>query len=124
MANELKGTTRMTFSKGGLKVSRGQTNQVDITGTDYDAGVQDIGTSNEVLVINSDMSTAVSWIYVKNLDATNFIEVGNQNGGAPIYFVKLFPGKSAVLPVTVTKDNIACLANTAACRLEFVVVEA
>jgi hypothetical protein len=124
MSNEVKATTRLSFSKGGAKTSRGQTNQVDVTGDDYDQGVQIIGTSNEVLTVKADLGTAILWCYFKNLDATNFIEIGNQNGGAPIYFVKLAAGDACVLPVDVTRDNIACKADTASCRLEFIVVEA
>ena len=124
MANEVKAQTRLTFSKGGAKANRGQSNQVDVAGDDYDAGIQTIGTSNEVLAIKSDLGTAIAWCYFKNLDSTNFVEIGNQNGGAPIYFVKLLAGESTVLPVTVTRDNIACKADTAAVRLEFIVVEA
>lgn len=126
MADEISITTRLRINNGDVKLPTvGGTFTDDQTTASFVYAKQTIGTTagGEVLVIPSDIGSAVKWLWVKNLDATNYVEVGNHNGASPIYFAKLMPGDEMTVPVTVTKDNINCLANTAAVNVLFALAE-
>lgn len=54
-------------------------------------GVQKIGTSEEVVAFG-DVATA-GWLYLENLDATNFVEFGPESAGAMVAMGKLLAGE-------------------------------
>ena len=117
MANELKITLGVSFSKSGAKVSRRESFQVDITGDAFTNGVQAIGTSEEEVAQGADLGTP-GWVYAKNMDDTNYVELGSTTG---VYDIKLLAGESAVW-----RHNSATLyakANTAGISLEYIIFE-
>jgi hypothetical protein len=84
-------------------------------------GVQDIGTTYEAIdlaTVGSDGGPA----YFRNLDATNFVELGREIAAAFEAFVKLPPGAGCFLPGVSDKDIFA-RANTAAVKLEYFICE-
>lgn len=74
-----------------------------------------VGTSDEAFTMGSDI-TAAGWVYLQNLDPTNYVEFGPTSGGAIVKLIKLMPGESAVFRMagSVTLRGIA---NTGACRV-------
>lgn len=116
MANEFTITLNVVYANGYLKrsiipgsVTANQTTQGMF------GGVQIIGTSEEDLAVG-DVGTP-GFLYVRNLDTTNFVQIGKKVSGAMESSVKLKAGQFAWLP----SDNITwrCKADTAACKLEF-----
>lgn len=121
MANEITVLAGLTVSKSDLKVSIPTlSKQFTMTGTYYSAGVQLIGTTHEILSISADLVTA-GWAWFKNVDPTNFIEVGIDAAGTFHPLLKLLASEFALCPLT-TKA-IYARANTAAAKLEYNVVE-
>ncbi len=113
MANELTLSGKISYSKGGAEVTRNLTStSVTIAGTAIAQGVQSIPTSDTTLTIVA----APGYVFVKNLDATNYVQVGPD---ATNWFLKLFPGQWAIFPINGTAMHAK--ANTGACLLEFIV---
>lgn len=118
MANELKITAGINFSKGGAKTNRRESISVDITGDAFSQQVQSIGTSEEEVAQGADLGTP-GYVFLKNMDSTNYIEVGSTTG---VYDIKLLAGEIALY-----RHNSATIyakANTSACLLEYIIIEA
>jgi len=117
MADELSVTTKVNFSKGGATVTRSFTVDVDITGDAFTHNVQSVGTSEEELTQGADLGTP-GYVLIKNLDATNYVEVGSTTG---VYDIKLLAGEVALY-----RHNSATVfakSNTAACLVEYIIFE-
>ncbi|MGL4463008.1 MAG: hypothetical protein ACRC1K_12735 [Planctomycetia bacterium] len=120
MANELQVISQLTFQKGNFTtVSRGSTSVLNrnVAGTKYHQTVQSVGTTEEALSTGD--VTAGGYVYLKNLDSTNFINVRAEAAGAA--FSKLKAGDVAQFP-TAAAATIRVIADTAACDLEILIV--
>jgi hypothetical protein len=116
MADELRVTTQISFSKAGASVAKTVRTDVDVTGDLYESKVLNIGTSNEA-VGKGDMST-VGFTLLKNLDSTNFILAGDDGTNYP---VKVLAGESALFRLNGATLNLK--ADTAACDVEITMIE-
>ena len=117
MANEISLSASLIFSKGGASVSRLENIQVDVTGDAFSYEVQEVGTSEEVLAQGADLGTP-GYMFIKNLDATNYVEVGSTTG---VYDIKLKAGEFAIY-----RHNSATVytkANTGACNVAYLLIE-
>jgi len=117
MANEITLNLQLDYSKSGAVLKRTVSMNVTVTGDSLTHGVQSVGTSEEALTISADIGTP-GYTFLKNLDATNYIEVGSTTG---VYDIRLKAGEIALY-----RHNSAALyakANTAACLLEYLVIE-
>lgn len=115
MANELKLTINVDFEKSTVALERYETNNITVTGTEVWRGIQSIGFSAEEAVTVADLGTQ-GYVFAKNLDSTNYVSIG-QTGNLD---VKLKAGESAVWR---TSGALYAQANTAACRVEFIIFE-
>lgn len=122
MADEINITAGIRLTKGFLTLAEEPGGQdIDMAGTRYSAGVQDIGTgAHELLATGADFGTA-GWAFFQNLDALNFVEFGLDSAGTFVPFAKALTGEFFVVPLT-TK-NIYAKANTATVKVKFVLVE-
>lgn len=118
MANELTltaalkfatGTKQAQFSKSGL--------QFNVTGGDYIFATQSVGTSEEALG-KGDITTP-GYILIFNRDATNFVSIRGASGGANC--IKLKPGDFALFRFS--GANPFVIADTAACEIEYLLIE-
>jgi hypothetical protein len=108
----------MAFSKSGAKTSRTENIKVDVTGDSFTHEIQSVGTSEEELAQGADLGTP-GYIFLKNLDSTNYVEVGSTTG---VYNLKLLAGEVAIY-----RHNSATVfakANSSACLVEYLLVEA
>ncbi len=120
MSQEITVTASMSVSKASLKYSLPSASQlIDLSGSRYSGGVQDIGTSVEQIVLGSDLATA-GWAVFTNLDTANYVQIGASNGTP--YLLRLNAGETVVLRLTTT--TLYALANTATVKLQFIVFEA
>jgi hypothetical protein len=117
MSNELKIIVSLNFSKGGAKANRAESIQVDVTGDAFTHEVQSVGTSEEELAQGADLGTP-GYIFIKNLDDTNYVEVGSTTG---VYDIKLKAGEVALYRHN--SGTIYAKANTAACNVEHWIIE-
>lgn len=123
MANEGTIQQLLQWVNGSRTVTKQGNKQFDVAGDNYAAAIVSAATSATVLSLPSDFGTP-GWAWFTNLDATNYVEIGNNNGGSPVYTVKLKPGMSCLIPLTMAKTAIVLKANTAACDVEYVILEA
>lgn len=121
MANEISISASLSATKGGVTVqSGGQTKAVDMVGDQMLANVQIIGTSAEALQM-ADV-TVGGYLFVRNMDGTNFIQLALDSAVSTQIFCKLKPGESTLFrpPVGAT---IYAKADTANCNAQVVAVE-
>ncbi len=116
MASEISVSVSLTFSKGGASISKSDSKLVDVTGDAFSHEVQSIPTSNTALVEGAAVGTP-GYVYIKNLDATNFVTVGITAS----YTIKLLAGEFALFRAA---SAIYALADTASCLVEYVIIEA
>lgn len=120
MADEITVITGLHVSKGGSAQQIGPVREtVDMTGEGFVWHRQTIGTSAEAVTIPSDIGTA-GWCHVRNRDATNYVTLRIGSGGSD--FAKLLAGESALFRLA--SSSLYALANTAACEIEYLIVEA
>lgn len=116
MSAELLLAASLKFSKGGaLFEANFQSTYFDVAGNAPNKEVQAIGITDETLNLG-DIST-IGFVYMRNLDATNYITVGSDG---TLYPLKLKPGEFFL-----GRWNAAAIhakANTAPCNLEYTII--
>lgn len=78
--------------------------------------VESIPTTAGGTVISTTGITTLGWLYLKNLDTTNFVKYGPTSAGAIVDFGTLKPGEQALLRLT-AGIVLRIIADTAACRV-------
>jgi len=119
MANEITASAALSFLKSpAAKVSMASASQsFDVAGAYSIRNVQLIGTSAEALMLG-EVGTP-GWFYIKNLDTGNYIEI--LTGVAGSAFLKLKPGEFALGRFGCAAP--AAKANTADCKIEYLIIE-
>lgn len=120
MANEIGLSGGLSVVISGSTV-RGQCSlSINQAGTESIQNVQTIGTTTEALNLGD--VTTPGYLFVKNLDATNFIRIGLvtavTSGNA---FLTLLPGEG--VPVCTRQTVIYAIADTAPCDLLVICTE-
>ena len=121
MANEITKTVSLSFAKGTISaVTFAEASKnVTVSGSRYHRAVQNIGTAEEAIGLG-ELST-LGWGMFKNLDATNYVELRVATAGAK--FAKLKPGESCLLRLGSGITAPFAISDTAACNLEYMIVE-
>lgn len=118
MANEISLSVSLTCTKNGATVTGSGSNTITMAGDQFLSNVQIVGTTSEAVVVG-DVST-VGFVFCKNLDATNYVEVSLDNSQVNLV-AKLLPGECCLFkPGTGT---LFAKANTATCNLQVVLLE-
>lgn len=119
MASEISAAVSLNASKGGATVTASGTKTADMAGDQMITNVQAVGTSAEALVVG-DVST-IGYVLIKNLDATNYVEIGLDSGVSTQVFGKLLAGDIMLLKASTATMYVK--ANTASCNIAVTVVE-
>jgi len=119
MANEIRQSIELSATKNGASVTMSSNKRITMTGDDMVQGTQVIGTTSELLVLG-DITGAPSQIAIKNLDSTNFVEIGGDSG-LTVFKVKLLP--TEIMLIRPTSGTIYAKADTAAVRIAFCATE-
>lgn len=123
MANEGTAAVQLNMSKSGVTASKQKSLNFTITGTRYTAGKVTVATSGaSAITLPSSFGTPGYAIFI-NHDSTNYVELGNHNGGSPIYTAKLKAGEACLLRLTMANTAINLRANTASCEVEYFIFE-
>src|SRR3990167_4249568 len=93
---------------------------VDQSGTNNFHGVQNIGTSEEQIQ-TGEVTPAQCWIFLRNMDSTNFIELRLQSAG--VKFCKLKANEFALFRLGSGLPGLWAIADTAACNLEYMIFD-
>lgn len=119
MANTLTLTINAGWTNATNRTaSRTYSGSITTSGAIYDQGIQAIGTSDESVSIRSDIAT-LGYIYARNLDSTNYVELGYTSG---TYFAKLKAGQACIFPAGSGLTTLHAKANTASIDLEVFVL--
>ena len=128
MANEIKGTVILQIDKGNFhKKLPGSTSQFSATlATSTYVGTSGVfavpttaaGTAFDV----SDLTANGGFAYFKNLDATNYVEIGVQVAATFYGLVRLNTGEAAIFRIA-DRTNFFARANTAAVSLEYFTID-
>jgi uncharacterized protein YaeQ len=121
MANEISVTATLTVTKSGVTSTGSTTYLEDLAGNGNWSNTQAIGTSDEQLAFAADLvAEGVGYVWLKNLDAANFVLIKINNAGTKVTFAKLLAGEAMVFPVhksATTDPDLWAAADTAACNL-------
>ena len=117
MANEILTSFGLYVSKGGMQGRRNETLNIDMTGDTITHEIQNVGTSEEELAQGADLGTP-GVVFIKNLDTTNYVEIGCVTGQ---YTIKLKAGEACMFRAA--GSAVYAVANTAACDVEYFIIE-
>ncbi|KKM19636.1 hypothetical protein LCGC14_1653560 [marine sediment metagenome] len=117
MAGKLAISARLVYDKNGANTRRSEGISVDVAGDSFTHEIQSVGTSEEELAQGVDLGTP-GYVYLKNLDGTNFVEIGSTTG---VYDVKMLAGEIALYRHN--SASIFAKADTAACLVEYTIIE-
>jgi hypothetical protein len=127
MASEISISCSLSASKGGASInsvgtSGGATSTHDMAGADMGSETQTVTQAADVALDIPAGVSPVGDLWIKNLDATNYIQLSTATGGsfAAAVYAKVRPGRKALYQPTGT---VYAKANTADCRIAFAVVE-
>jgi hypothetical protein len=123
MAKEITVNAKLVATKGNLSQSRSETCQPNMAGTHYAARGMDIPTTAAGTALDLGSVATAGYALLKNLDATNYVEVGVQVAGTFYPLVRLLAGESAVFRFAIS-SGIYARANTATVVLDYLILEA
>ncbi len=126
MADEISVSTRLYARNGFLLVDHNVgTIAVDMSGTTYASGAVEYSTTAAGTAISLDGVTTgtMGYAFFRNLDATNYIEIGVQVLGTFYAFTKLLAGEVAIVRMNQSNAPYA-RANTASVRLAYSILAA
>jgi len=116
MANEITACCNLTVDHDYQHWSRNINLSVDQTGTGRGGHDQDIGHAADETIDFGDVATE-GFLFLRNLDDTNYVTIGPDSGGSMVAMIKLLAGEWAWLRV-VPSTTIRAQADTATVRLE------
>ena len=114
MADEIAITLAVSVTNGNFldNINMG-TLQFNQSNEGVDGSVVEIATS-ETTISLSDLTTE-GYMLLRNLDTTNYIDIGPDSTGQ-VDFIRLLAGEVALFPLT-PGPTVKATANTAACNL-------
>jgi hypothetical protein len=118
MANELTHTVNLRLAKGNFSRTIQASNTVDQTGVGAFHDTRLITTSEVSVTAFGDVSTEGT-VFIRNLDATNYVQVGFATTD---YAMRLAAGRWASFPAE-PGIELFLKANTASCYVEIFVSE-
>ena len=116
MAGEYQVTLQIVASSGGISqtIFPGVLSlDATTTGEIGNPGVVSVGTSEENISFG-DM-TGPKYVYIQNLDSTNFVEFGKDDSSTMKELIKVPAGEIAFFPLA-DGETIRAKADTAACK--------
>jgi len=124
MANEITLSGSLAVAKGSLQSEALSVSglKATLTGKEVIKATQTIPTTAGGTALNLGGLGSVGWALIKNLDATNYVDLLDAVSGTPI--IRIPPGLSAgpfLFTPTVTAP--AALAHTASCDIEYEIAE-
>ena len=119
MANEITFSTSIRATKGNASVNQTANMIASMAGDDMMQSTQNIGTTAE-LVSFADITGAPQLVMIRNLDATNFVELGGDSG-LTVFKLKIEAGQACLF--TPSSATLYAKANTASVSIITVAVE-
>jgi hypothetical protein len=121
MASEISVTGTLTDSTINVSIAPG-TQTIDQTNKRKISNVQNIPTTAAGTALTLGAVTVPGWSFFKNLDATNYVEIGDDNAGTFIPVIRVDPGKY-VGPLKLGTTAPLARANAAAVDLDYTILD-
>ena len=124
MANEVTVSASLKFVKNGItRLRESGSLQFDVAGTNSLEHVQSIPTAGAAITLGG--ITVGGYCFMKNLDATNFIEVAfsTTTSDASEHVIKLIPGDIALFRIHPEMTAPFAQSDTASCDLLVMMVD-
>ena len=117
MANEISTQISLNIKTAlGAKLDRSESKKIDMSGESVLQTTQLVGTSNETLdMTNAELGTP-GYVFIKNLDPTNYCSIGLSSS----YTIKLKAGEICLFRAAA---DLYAAFNTSSGYLEIIVVE-
>jgi hypothetical protein len=121
MANELQIQVGVNYTKNAATFQRSpSTSAVTVSGNHVVCGTQAVGFAAAEALGKGDITTC-GYLFIHNLDATNFVQVGYDDSGfKPL--VKLLKGEWSLFRLAQNTPQVQ--ADTGACNIEYWLFEA
>jgi len=120
MAYEITASANLTARKNNAVVTGVANFTATMTGNNMVSNTQSIGTSAEPIDFG-DISGAPAAVLIRNLDSTNYVEIGGDSG-LTVFKIKIPAGQCALF--TPSSGTVYAKANTAAVLVQVTAVEA
>jgi len=104
-------TTGQTTGKSGVEITTAAENE--------DSGSYDITTTERNISFPADIGTP-GYLYLENMDATNYVQVGF---ATTVYPLRLVANDVALIPLNTGETDLYLKADTATCRVTYKVLE-
>lgn len=116
MANELRITAGVTYTNGRLTYDKINTQfPISQNVQGMHSTVWSVGTSEEDLAVGDIVTNG--WLWMLNLDGTNFVKFGPKSAGAMVEVGRLKPTEPPALFRLAPGVTIRAIADTAACKV-------
>jgi hypothetical protein len=117
MANEIQMAATLVVNRGGLTLTGTGNAFITQAGTPSIGDTQNISTTTEALAIGD--ITNIGYVFVKNLDPTNYVQLGLNTPVADVdAMITLLPGEFAIFPTRI--ETIYAKAHTGACDVQVI----
>lgn len=120
MAREGNISINLRVSKNGAAITQNASTTFDVSGSQLIQSTQNIGTTAELLDFGG-ITGAPQAVMVKNLDATNYVEIGGDSG-LTVFSLKVPAGQTIFF--NPTSSTVYAKANTAAVNVIILASEA
>lgn len=119
MPNELSINLSISYNKSGLLIdSPVNPFRATVVGLKYIKTVQNVGLAAEPLLVGD--ITSLGYLFMRNLDATNFVTLRSGSAGTPL--ARLKAGEAMVLRLDPASDP-HLISNTAPVNVEILLIE-
>ncbi len=116
MANEIKSTLSVTIVNGEFKDQISESDSITQNAQGAGGGIVGVTTSEGDLSVGG--VTTNGYLFIKNLDSTNFISYGPKSAGVMVAFGKLLAGEWAWIRIK-SGVTIRAIADTATCKISY-----
>lgn len=126
MADEIRSTGRLRVVKGNLTLDESYTDLLDtLTGDDFDAKTIAVPTTAAGTQISIESAVATpGYALFRNLDSTNYVELGRQVSGTFYPLIRINAGKAAgPMRLACSITELYARANTATVTMKMLILE-
>lgn len=121
MANEIKQAMQLSCTNGSFSTAAPQLSlSINQSAVGALQGVTAVTTSEADLSLTG--LTTPGWVWMRNLDATNYVKVGPKSGGVMVECIRLKPGEAAMFRLGPSGVTLRWVANTATCNVQWMVL--
>jgi hypothetical protein len=117
VANEIRATFGLVYANGSMADTiASATTNITQTTLAFHSSLVFVGTSEEDMSVGDITAASGCWVYLKNMDAANFVKYGPKSGGAMVEFGRLRAGMFAFFFLA-EAAVLRWIADTAQCKV-------